>query len=139
MLLWYKYTQSYLFWGKNHMLEITLMYKDSTTLYTYWEFDKELQEDFDKQDFGLTWNESRLALKVINLSCNYNFILPINDLTNQWYFSVPHSNSSYRVEIGRLIGDKFIKFSESNDCYIPTACYLYKSNNKIEFNNINLM
>lgn len=63
------------------------MYKNPTTLYTYWDFSKTLPDDFDNRDLGLNWNESQLSLNIINLSHKYSFYLPINDFSKQWYIN----------------------------------------------------
>ena len=121
------------------MNSIILMHKNPNNLYTYWTFDDNLCENFDNRNFGFSWNESRLALKVINLSLKTSFFASINDLTAQWYIDIKHPNSSYKVEIGRLFNDNFIKFCESNECYVPTNSYIYDSNKDITFKNINLL
>lgn len=131
-VLLYKYN----YYGGNGMNFINLIYRNPNTLFTYWTLDNNLSENFDKHKFNFSWNESRLTLKITNLSLNSSFFIGINDLSNQWYIDIKHSDSIYIVELGRQFDKQFVKFCESNECYVPACSYIYESTKVIEFRNI---
>lgn len=127
---------------------IKLLFQNPTTLYVFWDV-----SDYDENQFintyGIdTYNNSKLCLKLFNISKGYDFELNIDSFAKSWFINNVEPNCKYKVELLRKINNETIFISSSNTLQIPTdiPCYnndtfefINRDTNKIEYTeNINI-
>lgn len=123
---------------------VKVLYKNSSTLFVYWEISDDDIENY-KRTYGDNFFETtEPVLRVYNESMNYRFEIVINDYANSWYFNINDAKCKYHVELGRRpkynsnIGKDYIYVSSSNSIESPNDRILFNTNenNSIYFRNV---
>jgi len=99
---------------------IYLMPQNPHCLFAYWDVPENFRLRFIKHLGNYFWEQSFPALKVINVSNNSSFTININDVATSLYIDIPFGESTYMVELGRIIpGGYFISIASSNLVAMP--------------------
>lgn len=114
---------------------IKLLFQNPTTLYIFWDVaDCEEQQFIDK--YGIdAYNNSRLYLKLYNISKGYDFELNIDSFAKSWYINNVEPNCKYKVELFRKINNENLFITGSNMLKIPTDTPCYNNDYGFEFIN----
>lgn len=122
---------------------VKVLVQTPNILFVYWDI-----SDTDKQTYIDTYgefffNDTKPVLVIYNETLHYSFEIDINDFANSWYFHVPDSNCTYKVELGRRSINKYAKIdnylyiSSSNNMDAPNDHILFDSlNNNVYFRNV---
>ncbi|WP_027363270.1 DUF4912 domain-containing protein [Desulfotruncus alcoholivorax] len=109
---------------------LVLMVRDPNWIYAYWEITATKQEEFNEQFGPEAWSSSRPVLRVYDVTgveyfngnnANDYLDISINDYTDSWHIEVARPNSSFCVDVGRVMPDgRFITILRSNIVKTPS-------------------
>ncbi|MDP4094162.1 MAG: DUF4912 domain-containing protein [Bacillota bacterium] len=109
--------------------KVTLLAKDPSCLYAYWDLSGNRKENFCHEFGNDIWEKSVPVLKVINVSRNKSFNIRINDFSSNWYIYVDEPDCLYTAEIGRVVSERyFINLASSNYAAAPRNTVSSNSN-----------
>ncbi|SFF97102.1 hypothetical protein SAMN05660649_00265 [Desulfotomaculum arcticum] len=110
---------------------LVLMVRDPNWIYAYWEITATKQEEFSCQFGAEAWSTSRPVLRVYDVTgleyfngynANDYLDISINDFTDNWHIEVDRPNSSFCVDVGRVMPDgRFITILRSNIVKTPSV------------------
>lgn len=114
--------------------KIVLLVVDPNNLFAYWEISNTKKQNFINQFGQNSWNNSKLVLKVNNITLNKTEYIEINEYANNWYIKSKQPNCIYTVEIGKLFENNlFISLASSNAASTPSNSI--SNNNFVYFAN----
>ena len=94
---------------------IKIIAKDPNTVYSYWEITTDTQLKFQTVFGKPIWENSRLILRVHDISKNKFSYVNVAPNDSFCYFCVNQPCDIFNVEIGKLVGEEFfIPFATSN-------------------------
>jgi uncharacterized protein len=100
---------------------LVLLPRDPHWLFSYWEITPGLEQRME----GMypQWKQSRLTLRVHNLTRGTQKDLELPGTADSWYFQVDDADCVYRSEIGRLLPNGFfVVMMQSNEIRTPRDC-----------------
>lgn len=98
---------------------VRLLVQSPKRMYAYWDISDETVKNFSKKFFD--FSNSTPILRIINLSKNYFYDVPIDPFANNYYIDVEDENCIYEVELGRVHNNKFADIYMSNQVTIPNS------------------
>ena len=116
---------------------IKLLFQNPITLFIFWDV-SDLDEKQFMDKYGIeAYNNSRLYLKVFNLSKGYDFELNIDPFAKSWYITNVEPDCKYKVELFRKINNENLFITSSNTLKIPTDSPCYNNDSLFQFINRN--
>ncbi|MBQ9267666.1 MAG: DUF4912 domain-containing protein [Clostridia bacterium] len=114
---------------------VRLLVQSPKRMYVYWDISDQTIQEFSKKYFD--YAKSTPILRIINLTKNYFYDIPIDPFANNYYIDVEDENCEYEVELGRTFHDKFADIYMSNHVTIPNSTPLpfENENEEILFKN----
>lgn len=101
---------------------IILLARNPYWLYAYWHILEETIKNFEDRYGDGSWENYSLFLKLVNLSTQKDYLLPISNYADSWYIKVGDTNCQWKVYLGKMVpGEGFIIFAESNMAITPPA------------------
>lgn len=107
------------------MSRLVLLVKDPHWLFAYWEISEKTRQQFNQEMGDVNaWLKTAPALRVNEIChgqtvCCYD--IPIHDEAFNWYIKVGKPNTSFMVEIGRVVHGSFFSLLKSNLVTTPAA------------------
>lgn len=98
---------------------IRLLVQSPKRMYVYWDIADDTVKNFSENFFD--YSNSTPVLRVINLTKNYFYEIPIDPFANNYYIDVEDENCNYRVELGRKHNNKFADIFISNQVTVPRS------------------
>ena len=98
---------------------VRLLVQSPKRMYAYWDISEKTVKNFSKKFFD--YYNSIPILRIINLSKNYFYDVPIDPFANNYYIDVEDENCVYKVELGRVYNNKFADIFVSNQVTIPNS------------------
>ncbi|HOK40028.1 MAG TPA: DUF4912 domain-containing protein [bacterium] len=99
---------------------LVILVKDPHWIYSYWEFNEQLQNNIKKIYGEKIFEESKMVIRVKDKNSNSFFDVEISPFARSWYIRVNNADIVYYCELGLI--DKngnYIKLLESNTIEIP--------------------
>lgn len=98
---------------------VRLLVQSPKRMFAYWDVSDETVDCFSKKYFD--YSNSTPILRIINLSKNYFYDIPVDPYANNYYIDVEDENCDYKVELGRFHNNRFANIFISNKVTIPNS------------------
>jgi len=101
---------------------IILLTKNPYWLYAYWHISGDTIKSFEDRFGNSSWENYNLCLKLVNLSTQKEYLLPINNYADSWYIKIADTHCQWQVYLGKMVSEEgLIIFAESNVATTPPA------------------
>ena len=101
---------------------ITLLTKNPYWLYAYWHILEDTIKNFEDRFGNGSWENYNLCLKLVNLSTQKEYLLPINNYADSWYIKIGDTHCQWRVYLGKMVPEEgLIMLAASNIAIAPPA------------------
>lgn len=98
---------------------VRLLVQSPKRMFAYWDVSDKTINDFSRKFFD--YSNSTPILRIINLSKNYFYDIPIDPYANNYYIDVEDEDCDYEVELGRIHNNKFANIFISNKVTVPNS------------------
>lgn len=101
---------------------IVLLTRNPYWLYAYWHILDDTIKDFENRFGNRGWENHNLFLKLVNLSTQKEYLLPINNYADSWYIKIGDTHCQWKVYLGKMVPEEgLIILAESNIAIAPPA------------------
>lgn len=91
---------------------VRLLMQSPRCIFAYWDVSEDVVNNFSS--YGS-------FLKIVNITKNYSYDIPVDPYTNNYYIHVEDTNCDYRVELCMFNSKKIVNLYSSNVLTVPSS------------------
>ncbi|MEW6623946.1 MAG: DUF4912 domain-containing protein [Bacillota bacterium] len=100
--------------------EIVLLPRNPYWLYSYWHIKPETIDEFNAKYGENSWEYCTPYLKLLNITHNKEYFIPITNFAASWYIKVGDPCCSWQLIMGKMVPEVgFVAFAHSNTAITP--------------------
>lgn len=97
--------------NKYNQTVVRLLMQSPKCIFAYWDISDDIINNYS------SYNS---FIKIINITKNYSYEVPIDPYTNNYYIKIEDTNCNYQVELIRKLNNKYINLYTSNTLTVPS-------------------
>ena len=105
--------------SKYNQTVLRLLMQSPKRIYAYWDVSDTTLKMFSEKHYD--YNQSTPILRVINVTKNYYYEIPIGPFANNYYIDIEEEDCQYKVDLGRVYKNHFIDIYMSNTITVPRS------------------
>ena len=115
---------------------IKLLFQNPYTLFVFWDICDADEKAFIEKYGEDSYYNSRIYLKITNISNGQVFEVDINPFAKSWYIPIHDANCKYKAELCRRINNNELSITSSNILTLPADSPNFNISDNVKFINV---